>query len=168
MEERQVTKVEMHLKYVDTMQYLTTICQILKDGKTAVIPVSGGSMMPFLVSERDFVMLSRTEGEIRKGDIVLYQRRNGQFVLHRVYKIRKKKWYYMVGDAQNVIEGPIMEGQVRAKVIKVMRNGIWISETCFWWCFFEVIWIRIIPVRKYIWKGYRLWRNMWKRLERDR
>ena len=166
MEEKQVTRLEPHFKYVDTGQYLTAICQILKDGKTAVIPVSGGSMMPFLVSDRDFVMLSDIGDGIRKGDIVLYQRRNGQFILHRVCKVKKKKLYYMIGDAQNVIEGPIMEEQIRAKVVKIMRNGIWISKTCFWWWFFEVIWIRLIPVRKYIWRGYQLWKTIWRRLER--
>ena len=166
MEERQATKLEPRLKYVDTRQYLTTICRILEDGKTAVIPVSGGSMMPFLVSERDCVMLSRIEGKIKRGDIVLYQRENGQFVLHRVCKIKNKMLYYMVGDAQNVIEGPIMQEQIRAKVVKIMRNGIWISKTCFWWWFFEVIWIRLIPVRKYIWRGYQLWKTIWRRLER--
>ena len=72
----------------------------------------------------------------------------------------------MIGDAQNVIEGPIMEEQIRAKVVKIMRNGIWISKTCFWWWFFEVIWIRLIPVRKYIWRGYQLWKTIWRRLER--
>ena len=122
--------------------------------------------MPFLVSDRDFVMLSDIGDGIRKGDIALYQRRNGQFILHRVCKIKKKKLYYMIGDAQNVIEGPIMQEQIRAKVVKIMRNGIWISKTCFWWWFFEVIWIRMIPVRKYIWRGYQLWKTIWRRLER--
>ncbi len=165
--EEQTTKSEPHLKYVDTMKYLTAICEILKGGRSAVIPVSGGSMMPFLVGGRDFVMLSRIEEKIRRGDIVLYQRKSGQFVLHRVCKIKKKKLYYMVGDVQNVIEGPIMEEQMRAKVVKVMRNKTWISKTCFWWWFFGVIWIRIIPIRKYIWKGYRLWKTIWRRLERE-
>ena len=34
MEEKQVTRLEPHFKYVDTGQYLTAICQILKDGKS--------------------------------------------------------------------------------------------------------------------------------------
>ena len=38
----------------------------------------------------------------------------------------KKEEYYLIGDAQTVIEGPIQREQIFAVVTKVKRKGEWI------------------------------------------
>lgn len=52
------------------------------------------------------------------GDIVLIQRLSGAFVLHRVIKIEEGS-FYIVGDAQTKIEGPVFPSQLIAVVCKV-------------------------------------------------
>ena len=123
--------------------------------QTLPLLISGNSMSPFLIHGRDTVFLSRMTRPVRRGDMLLYQRANGAYVLHRVYAVTPAG-YTMVGDAQTVLETGIRPEQVIAIVTKVIRKGKNMEPGCFWWGFFETIWIRIVPLRKLIWKIYSL------------
>lgn len=70
---------------------------ISSDGEFRLYP-RGTSMMPLLREGIDSVLLKKPEG-VSKNDIVLYKRSNGQFVLHRVIKIKNGE-YVMCGDNQ--------------------------------------------------------------------
>ena len=59
-----------------------------------------------------------------------------------------REGYYLVGDAQTQIEGPLRREQIFARIIKVRRKGKILEPGNFWWEFFEHVWIRIIPVRR--------------------
>lgn len=120
--------------------------------------VSGSSMTPFLVGGRDTVYLSRLERPVRRGDILLYQRDSGQYVLHRVWKVEKNGTFTMVGDAQVELEHGIREDQVIAIVTFALRKGKPMFPGFFWWEFFEKIWIRMVPLRPLFWKAYSLLR----------
>lgn len=117
--------------------------------------ISGNSMSPFLIHGRDTVFLSRLTRSARRGDMLLYQRTNGSYVLHRVYAVTAEG-YTMVGDAQTVLEKGIRPEQVIAIVTKVIRKGKCLEPGCFWWDFFEKIWIRMVALRRPIWKLYSL------------
>lgn len=110
--------------------------------------VSGGSMTPFLIHGRDTVWLSRLERPARRGDILLYQRRSGSYVLHRVWKVCPDGTCTMVGDAQTQLEHGIGADQVIAIVTAVERKGKKILPGSFWWAFFEKFWIRVVPLRR--------------------
>ena len=116
--------------------------------------VSGRSMTPFLVDGRDTVYLSRLERPARRGDILLYQRDIGQYVLHRVWKVEDDGSFTMVGDAQTELEPGIREDQIIAVVTSVIRKGKRMGPGSFWWEFFEKIWIRMVPLRPFFWKVY--------------
>ena len=120
--------------------------------------VSGSSMTPFLVPGRDTVYLSRLERPVQRGDILLYQRDSGQYVLHRVWKVEKDGSFTMVGDAQTELEPGIREEQIIAIVTLVIRKEKNIVPGDFWWEFFEKIWIRMVPLRRFVWKAYSLLR----------
>lgn len=111
------------------------------------LTVTGNSMSPFLIHGRDSVWLSRPPRPVRRGDILLYRRENGMYVLHRVYKVTKES-YTMLGDAQTEPERGIRAEQVIAVVTRVERKGQCLVPGCFWWFFFEKIWIRVVPLRK--------------------
>lgn len=125
--------------------------------------VSGSSMNPFLIHGRDTVWLSRLERPVRRGDILLYQRRSGAYVLHRVWKVCPDGSYTMVGDAQTVLEPGIRDEQVIAIVTAVERKGRKILPGSFWWAFFEKFWIRIVPARRGIEGLYDIIRRLGKR-----
>ena len=118
--------------------------------------ISGNSMSPFLIHGRDTVFLSRLSRPVRRGDMLLYQRRNGSFVLHRVYKVTPEGGCIMVGDAQRELEYGIRQEQIVAIVTKVIRKDKELEPGSFWWEFFEKIWIRMVPFRSFAWKCVRI------------
>lgn len=115
--------------------------------------ISGSSMNPFLAHGRDTVYLSRLTRPVRRGDMLLYRRENGNYVLHRVYKAGPES-LTMIGDAQTVLESGIRREQVIAIVTRVERKGKRLGPGSFWWEFFEKVWIRMIPLRRPVQRLY--------------
>lgn len=143
-------------RVVDTNEYVSVLRELAEEGRVVSMLIAGSSMSPFLCHNRDYIYFTKPDRELRRGDMVFYQRDTGQYVMHRIYK-RKKDGYYMVGDAQTQIEGPLRGDQIFARITKVKRKGRIIEPGNFWWEFFEHVWIRIIPLRKVIEKLYSLW-----------
>ena len=146
-------------RVVDTSTYIDTIRAIVEEGHEVPLLITGNSMCPFLIHERDTILIRKPKMPLKKGDMAFYRRKNGQYVMHRVYRVRKSQkgenLYYMVGDAQQVIEGPIEENMIFGHIIKVCRKGKWTGSGDFWWEFFEHVWIRIVPLRKGLMRIYR-------------
>lgn len=141
------------IKEVNTVQYVSMLRSLVEEGKDVSLLISGNSMSPFLGHHRDTILFGQPNRELRKGDMVFYQRQNGQFVMHRIYKV-KPEGYYIVGDAQTEIEGPVKREQIFALVKKAQRKGKWIGPENFWWKFFEKVWINMVPIRPFIRKAY--------------
>lgn len=121
--------------------------------KELPLTVTGNSMSPFLIHGRDTVYLSRLTCPARRGDILLYRRDNGGYVLHRVYAATSEE-YTMVGDAQTELEPGIRPDQVIAIVTRAVRKEQELRPGSFWWDFFETQWIRMLPVRRPVHKLY--------------
>ena len=133
--------------YLDTEKYLNALCRMIADGAGPVpMPIRGDSMRPFLRGG-DFAYMQRLDGPIRPGDLLLYQRETGQYVFHRVYKI-KAGTLLMLGDAQLTTE-PISPDQVRARAVWVTRAGQKIMPGEFVWWFFAHPWRILGKNRKY-------------------
>jgi len=92
-----------------------------KEGMTFTFPSKGKSMLP-LLHDNDLVTVDRIK-TLKKGDIVLYKRNNGQYVLHRIRKIKKDKSFIMVGDHQRKVEYGIKESQILAVLIAYKKNN---------------------------------------------
>ena len=134
-------------RVVDTREYVSVLREIAESGKVVSLRIAGSSMSPFLAHGRDYIYFTKPDRELRAGDMVFYQRRNGQYVMHRIYKVRADG-YYIVGDAQTEIEGPVARDQIFALITKVKRKDRIIQPGDFWWEFFEHVWIRMIPLRR--------------------
>lgn len=122
---------------------------LLEDAEAIPLVISGGSMTPFLVHRRDTVYLSKVDQPLKRGDIVLYQRDNGRYVLHRILRAEGDV-YTMIGDAQTQPEPNIRRDQIRAVVTAVLRKDKLLKKGDFWWYFFEKLWIRMVPIRPVI------------------
>lgn len=145
------------VRKVDTQTFLGAIKDMVREGHDVPVTITGGSMTPFLVHGRDRVILSKISRPLKTGDMVLYQRESGQYVMHRIRYIKKQRTeYYMIGDAQTVTEGPLKEEQIVAVVTAVCRKGKWLKPGDFWWEFFSRIWLHIIPLRRPVSKIYAL------------
>lgn len=137
------------MKLVDTREYVSVLRELTEQGKEVSLIISGSSMSPFLIHQRDYIYFKKPDRKLKKGDMVFYQRDSGQFVMHRIWKV-KPDGYYIVGDAQTEIEGSVREDQIFALITKVQRKGKWLAPGDFWWEFFEHIWIHMVPVRRKI------------------
>ena len=89
---------EKQLREIDTAEYLKALCSLLSKGEGVSVVVTGSSMAPFLISNKSWVYLEEPEHKLSVGDIALYVRSNGDFILHRVYKVDGDDLFF-VGDA---------------------------------------------------------------------
>ncbi len=86
----------------------------------------GVSMRPLLREERDSVLLE-TPTHIKRGDILLYKRKSGAFVLHRVMRVGKDGSYDMCGDGQVCIERGVLREAVLARAAGIYRDDRYID-----------------------------------------
>lgn len=93
----------------------------LAAGQSVRIYPRGTSMLPMLEEGRDSVVLSPLPERLKKYDLPLYQRENGQFVLHRV--VRAGDTYTCMGDNQFVMESGLTHDQMIALVSSFCRKG---------------------------------------------
>lgn len=76
------------------------------------IPITGTSMNPLLYQNRDFVKIVKPILPLKIGDIPLYRRNDGTFVLHRVVGIKENGEYIMCGDNQFLLEYGITDKNI--------------------------------------------------------
>ena len=101
--------------------------QLLEAGEIIQIYPEGYSMYPMFVPGRDAAVIKKADvKKIRRADVVLYRRKGSILVLHRVVK-RKGGQFYMAGDNQTEVEGPVEADQIRGILTAFVRNGRRIS-----------------------------------------
>lgn len=93
----------------------------LDNGGRASLTVTGSSMVPMLHHRKDSVVLIPITGKQKKGQVILYRRDNGQYVLHRIIAVNKDG-YVCCGDNQFVREA-VSHDQLLAVVDQFTRKG---------------------------------------------
>jgi hypothetical protein len=88
---------------VDRMEELMPLMkECLANGQSVTFSPHGVSMLPILREGRDTVTISAPPEKLKKYDIILYQRTNGKYVLHRIVGVGET--YTCIGDNQFVLE----------------------------------------------------------------
>lgn len=137
------------IEQISLDQMVPLIREQLAAGKTVRLSPRGISMLPFLKQGRDSVILSPLPDKLRKYDVPLYQRANGQCVLHRV--VRVGKTYTCVGDNQFVLEEGLDHSQMIAVMSAVCRNGKEYPMDNLWQRGYCRIWHYSRPIR-HLWR----------------
>ena len=119
----------------------------IRDGGRARLTVTGYSMMPMLRNRMDTVELIADTGRRNKGDIVLYHRENGQYVLHRIVG-ESPRGYICCGDNQAVKE-PVAPEQVVAVVDGFVRSGKKYSLDHVGYRIYTAVWVEGFPLRRF-------------------
>lgn len=127
-------------------QLLPLLTEQLEMGKSVRFHPEGRSMLPMLRPAKDSVVLAAITEPIKKYDITLYRRDNGQFVLHRIVKIGAT--YTAVGDHHLNLEQGIRPDQMIAKVVSFTRNGKERSVSAFGYRVYCIFWYYTRPLRK--------------------
>ncbi len=148
------------IRKVKAASLFPLISELFEHGQNSRIAVSGGSMYPFLRDRIDSVEFAKGSfDQLARGDIVLIQRTDGCYVLHRTYK-KKKDCFFMVGDAQQWIEGPLYPEQLLAVVTVIWRKDKRIACSNMWWRLLSGLWLYLRPFRYSILKVYRRIRKL--------
>ena len=77
----------MLTRTVDTYEYVSVLKELVEQEKEVSLLIAGNSMSLFLVHQRDTICFRKPDKELRRGDMVFYQRENGQYIMHRIYKV---------------------------------------------------------------------------------
>lgn len=126
----------------------------LNQGKSVRFIVSGISMTPWIINNRDQVEIISARGlTLKKGDIVLFQPFQGRYILHRITKILPDG-YITTGDGNLYRDGFIASDSVIGKVIIIYRKGKAISCDRLRWKLLFRLWMALFPFRKYL---FRFW-----------
>jgi len=118
----------------------------INNGQSVKMHVSGISMTPLLHDIRDTVVLTKPD-KLKKYDIVLHRRKNGQYILHRIIK-KNGNILTIAGDFETEKEYPVYEEQVIAKVTSFCRNGKEYKVTDFIIELYSRLWVLIFPQRQ--------------------
>lgn len=119
--------------------------EIQKSGKLIYTNV-GNSMMPFIRQGRDILIISKVNGRLKRYDVPLYKRDSGQYVLHRILKVRKDD-YVICGDNRYVKEYGINDKNIIGVLTAVIRNGKEIPVTDYKYRIYVHLWCDFFPIR---------------------
>lgn len=103
---------------------MATYEEVLAKQGILVYTITGVSMMPLLRQRKDLVVIKpKPEDRLRRLDVPLFLRDNGQYVIHRVLWVRKND-YVMCGDNQWHPERGITDRHIIGILDAVIRDGV--------------------------------------------
>lgn len=142
-------------------ELLPMIEESFRQGMTVTLGVTGNSMFPLFRHNRDSAILSPCDPHtLRRGDVPLYRRLDGRFILHRVIKAERDT-YTLAGDAQHELERDLPKECVLAVMTGFIRKGKTVSCRHPLYRVYSTVWMWLLPLRPFIFRvGSRLRRWM--------
>ena len=124
----------------------TTLKDEIKRTGRIIYTNVGDSMMPLIKQGRDVLVISAVNGRLKRYDIPLYKRDSGQYVLHRILKVRKND-YVICGDNRCNKEYGITDRHIIGVLSGIIRDGREISVTDIKCRIYAHLWCDLFPVR---------------------
>ena len=137
---------------------------IERDGKLIYTNV-GDSMHPLIRQDRDLLIIEKPEGRLKKYDVPLYKRDSGQYVLHRILKVRDDD-YVICGDNRCSREYGITDRHIIGVLTAVVRDGKEISVTDLKYRLYVHLWCDLFPLRVFILKAGKFPKWLKRKLKR--
>ncbi len=100
----------------------STYEEVIERDGTLVYTNTGYSMLPLIRPTGDLIVIKKCTKPLKKYDVPLYKRTNGQYVLHRIVRV-KKDGYVIVGDNCTYTEHGIKDEQIIGVLHSVIRDG---------------------------------------------
>ena len=133
---------------------LAEAIRLVKEGVSVTFPVKGNSMLPFIVGNRDSVILEKPSA-LQWGDVVLAlvesdNKQGKHYVIHRILGLDGSD-VTLMGDGNLLLRERCKRSDVCAKVLQVVKpNGKKISFNSFWNRFAAKLWFFLLPFRRYL------------------
>ena len=127
---------------------LGEVTSLLTEGQEVVLLTKGGSMMPFLRSEKDRVALRKKDG-VEVGDIVLAHLGGGRYVLHRIIALDGEN-VTLMGDGNLKGTESCLKSDISGTVVRILKASgkEYVPGKGRWWRALK-------PFRRYILGVYR-------------
>lgn len=124
--------------------------KLLAQGEAVQFKPQGYSMYPLFVPGRDEAVVAPVdEKRLKRGDVVLYRRDKSILVLHRIWK-RKGDLFFLVGDNQREIEGPLRPDQIKGILVQIIRKGRRFSTGNYIYRALAGLWLWLRPLRPFL------------------
>lgn len=115
----------------------------------AVVPIEGTSMLPLLKEGKALVEVAVKDlKQLKKGDVVLYRKKEGTLVLHRIIKAEDGEVFTVLGDHQVTNAEQVHKEQILAVAEGFIINGRHIDEKTRWYRVYKKIWLSSLTVRR--------------------
>jgi len=134
-------------KQIELADYEEIIVEKLNNGGKVEFTITGNSMTPLLYNKRDSVVLKKKDSNYKKGDIIFYKRKNGQYILHRIVG-KNKNGFILCGDFQRVLEYSVKDEQIFGFVVEINRKGKIFKIDSKLYKIYSSFWMSIRPYRK--------------------
>ena len=140
----------------DDALILSEAVRLVGEGVEVIFPVNGRSMRPFIEGGRDSVLLVKPV-DVKPMDVVLAQVVGGNYVVHRVLSI-DGDYATLMGDGNLLGRETCECKKIYAKVTHVVTpKGKRIALYTPFRHFVQKMWVKVLPVRKYLLKLYRVY-----------
>lgn len=142
-------------------QILPLLQERLVAGESVQFTPQGTSMRPTIYGGRDQVVLSPLPKKLKKYDLPLYRRDDGQFVLHRIVKAGDT--FTCIGDNQFIYEPGVRQNQMLALTTGFYRKGKYYSVDGTGYKVYVRLWCFSRPVRQF---AQRIWYGVARRIKK--
>ena len=126
--------------------------RLAREGVRVTFPVKGRSMLPFIIGDKDSVIL-RGPGVIDVGDVVLAWADGNRYVVHRIIRIDGDR-ITLMGDGNLTTEHCTLN-DIKARVTHVVDDNKERDLHNRWRMLAARMWYWLRPVRRYFLAIYR-------------
>ena len=134
---------------------------LARDGRLVYTNV-GDSMWPLIREGRDLLVIERPNRRLKRYDVPLYRRDSGQYVLHRVLKVREND-YVLCGDNRWHRETGITDRHILGVLTAVIRDRKQLSITDWRYRLYVHLWCDLFPLRAFLLRGIHVLKRMRKK-----
>lgn len=142
---------------------LPAMQQTLSAGGEVSLTITGTSMVPTIRGGRDQVTLTAAPAALKKYDLPLYRRDNGQFVLHRIVAVADDGTFTCCGDHQWALETGVRPDQILAVTVRICRKGKQFPVTRRSYRLWVRVWVFARPIRRIVFGTYGAVSKLWKK-----
>lgn len=136
-------------KMIDTADVYTLAKEKLEQGGEVTLTITGMSMYPFIVGNRDRVTLSPITRPLKKNDLPLYRRDDGALILHRIVKVARDGTFGCCGDHQWLIERGLRRDQMLGVATAYVRKGKHLTNKNLLYRLYRTAWTWLLRYRRF-------------------
>jgi hypothetical protein len=123
-----------------------TYRSLIEEKKLIIVSPIGKSMLPLIREGKDSVRIDVINRKIKKFDVVLYQKKTGEYMLHRIIG-RNQQGFILCGDNQWKMEFGVQEDDIIGIMTAVYRQEKEIPISNFGYRLYSKIRVYLRPFR---------------------